>query len=114
MAAVVWLLEVAEPGALVHAEPLSVLSSHWYDSGIVPAAVTEKAAVVPAVTVIDDGCTVIIGGLDEGGAGDDEAPPPPHPVSIKSIKPSAMTKCRKRYSPKLTLQTILNPDIACC
>ena len=58
-----------------------------------------KAAVVPAVTVIDDGCAVIIGRLDEGGAGDDEAPPPPpHPVSKKSMQPSAMTICRKRYS----------------
>ena len=56
-----------------------------------------KAAVVPAVTVIADGCAVIIGGLDEGGAGDDEAPPP-QPVSEKNIKPSAMTICRKRYS----------------
>jgi hypothetical protein len=57
-----------------------------------------KAAVVPAVTVIDDGCAVTIGGLNEGGAGDGEVPPPPQAVCMKSIKLSAMTKRRKRYS----------------
>lgn len=48
---------------------LTLLNCHWYESGGVPVAVTQKAALAPLLAISEAGLSVISGGVAGPGGG---------------------------------------------